>query len=61
MASTLLPLPPIPPPQEPIVDPRTGRATQTWYLWFKRLDDHIRADEAWLADLETRVTDLETP
>lgn len=52
MASTLAPLPPLPPPQEPIVEPRTGLATTTWYIYLKRLDEHLR-------DAERRITDLE--
>ncbi len=54
MATTLGPLPPLPTPAEPLVDPITGLITKTWYLWFKRLDDHIR-------DVERRIDDLETP
>ncbi|MEY9830248.1 MULTISPECIES: hypothetical protein [Sinorhizobium] len=45
MASTLAKLPQLPPPQEPLVDPRTGRITQTWYLYLQRLDQHIREIE----------------
>lgn len=60
MASSLTLLPPMPPPEEPVTGAR-GLMTKNWYLYFKRLDDHIRADEAWLVDLEARVTNLETP
>lgn len=52
MATNLTPLVPLPPPREPVVDPKTGLMTTTWYLYLKRLDDHIR-------DVERRVTDLE--
>lgn len=52
MATALSPLPPIPPPLEPIVDLRTGRTTMTWYIYLKRLDEHLR-------DAERRITDLE--
>lgn len=45
MASTLAPLRPLPPPQEPITDPKTGRMTQTWYLYFQSLDAHTREIE----------------
>ena len=54
MATTLDPLPPIPPPTEPVVDPKTGLVTRTWYLWFQRLGDHMR-------DVERRTYDLENP
>ena len=52
MATTLESLPPIPPPKEPMVDAKTGLVTTTWYLWLKRLGDHLR-------DAERRITDLE--
>lgn len=52
MASNLPPLPPIPPPREPMVDPKNGLMTTTWYLWLTRLADHLR-------DAERRITDLE--
>lgn len=45
MASTLRPLPPLPPPQEPMTEPRTGRITTTWYIYLKRLDEHLREIE----------------
>jgi hypothetical protein len=45
MASTLGPLPPLPAPQGPLVDRRTGLTSQTWYLYLKRLDEHVREIE----------------
>jgi hypothetical protein len=45
MATNLNPLPPLPPPAERVVDPKTGLMTTTWYLWFKRLDEHMREAE----------------
>lgn len=49
MAANVGPLTPIPPPQEPFVD-RNGRITRTWYLYLKRVDEHIR-------DIERRLDD----
>jgi len=46
MASTIAKLSPIPTPQQPVVDPRTGLMTRDWYLYFKRIDEHIREIEA---------------
>jgi hypothetical protein len=51
MASNLTPLPPLPPPAERLVDPKTGRANQNWYQYLKRLDDHLR-------EVEQRITAL---
>lgn len=45
MATALAPLTPLPPPQEPVVDPRTGQITRTWFLYFQRLDQHVREIE----------------
>lgn len=45
MASTLAPLRQLPVPQEPVVDQKTGRMTQTWYLYFQSLDQHTREIE----------------
>lgn len=45
MASTLSALPPLPTPQQPVVEPRTGLITQPWYLYLKRLDEHVREIE----------------
>lgn len=45
MASTLAPLRPLPPPQEPMFDPRTGQMTQNWFLYFQSLDQHTREIE----------------
>lgn len=52
MSTNLDPLAQIPPPREPMVDMRTGLVTTNWYLWLKRLGDHMR-------DAERRITDLE--
>lgn len=67
MPSTLKPLPPLPQPAEPLVDPRTGFVNTNWFIWFKRVDDHIREIEKRLeendmnyAALDARVADLET-
>lgn len=45
MASTLATLSPIPTPQQAIVDPKTGLLTRDWYLYFKRIDEHVREIE----------------
>lgn len=45
MASTLKPLRPLPTPQQPVVDPRSGLMTQDWFLYFKSLDEHTREIE----------------
>ncbi len=45
MPSQLKQIPPIPSPSEALVDPRTGFMTPTWYLYFKRLDQHLREVE----------------
>lgn len=52
MASNLSPLPPLPAPFEPVVDQKTGRVSQSWYQYLKRLDEHLR-------EVEARVTALE--
>ncbi|MNE91445.1 hypothetical protein D3C87_1971740 [compost metagenome] len=44
MASTLKPLVPIPPPNQPIAD-RDGRVNKDWYLYLKELDRHVREAE----------------
>lgn len=49
MASELQPLSPLPPPNQPLIDPKTGRADKDWYLYLKRLDQHIR-------EVEKRIT-----
>jgi hypothetical protein len=54
MATNLQQLPPLPAPAEPLVEPKTGLINTTWYLWFKRLDDHVR-------EIEQRIYDLENP
>lgn len=51
MASNLTPLPQLPIPQERVVDPQTGRINPNWYLYFKRLDEHLR-------EVEQRITAL---
>lgn len=68
MPSTLKSLPPIPQPGELLVDPRTGVINTNWYIYLKRVDDHIREIESRLdtndvnySALDARVTDLETP
>lgn len=45
MASTLAPLSPIPTPQQPLFDARTGLMNRDWYLWFQRLYEHTREIE----------------
>lgn len=44
MASSLKPLPPIPPAQQPVIE-GSGRMNRDWYLYFKRLDEHLREVE----------------
>lgn len=36
------PLPPLPIPTEPVIDPRTGLMTRSWYQYFRALDGVIR-------------------
>lgn len=45
MASTLAPLTPLLQPQVPMIEPRTGLVSQLWYIYLKRLDDHVREIE----------------
>lgn len=52
MATTLNPIAPLPSPSEPVIDVRTGRMTQNWYIWFKRLEEHMREAEARITALE---------
>lgn len=49
MATNLLPLPPLPTPVAPMVDPKTGLVSEAWYQYLKRVDDHIRDIERRLA------------
>lgn len=44
MASTLQPLSPLPPPTQPLVNPN-GTMNRDWYLYLRRLDQHIREVE----------------
>lgn len=44
MASTLQPLSPLPPPTQPLTN-ANGTMNRDWYLYFKRLDQHIREVE----------------
>jgi len=46
MASQLQPLSPLPQPQAPIVDIKTGLVNKSWYEYLKRLDQHVREIEA---------------
>lgn len=50
MASTLNPLPPIPPAQQPLIE-ANGRINRDWYLYFQRLDQHLREAEARITSL----------
>ena len=34
---------PIPSNKQPVIDPKTGRMTQDWYLFFKRLQELVNA------------------
>lgn len=68
MPSELGEITPIPNPQVPVINLRTGLMDATWYVFFKRMYDHAREDatrldgiDAELAALDARVTDLETP
>lgn len=38
MASSLAPLPAVPPAQEPVINPKTGIMTVVWYQYFVALD-----------------------
>ncbi|WP_267550453.1 hypothetical protein [Rhizobium rhizogenes] len=51
MASNLKPLPQLPIPGERLIEPQTGRINQNWYLYLKRLDEHLR-------EVEQRITAL---
>lgn len=44
MASDLAPLPPIPPPQQRVLE-ANGTMNRDWYSYFKKLDAHIREVE----------------
>jgi hypothetical protein len=44
MASSLNPLPPLPPPLQPVIE-ANGRMNREWYLYFQRLDQHLREAE----------------
>jgi hypothetical protein len=48
MASELNPIPPMPPPQQRIVE-ANGTPNRDWYLYQKRVDEHIR-------EMEKRLT-----
>lgn len=68
MPSQIGDLTPIPNPQVPVINLRTGLIDPTWYLFLKRLFDHAKEDstrldgiDGELAALDARVTDLETP
>ncbi len=49
MATELKPLSPLPPPNQPVLDSSSGRMNKDWYLYFQRLDQHIREIEKRLA------------
>lgn len=59
MASTLKPLSPLPTPQQPIVDQRTGLITRDWFTYLKRLDEHVREIEARLEAAEAGIVDAD--
>ena len=44
MASTIAPLSPIPPTQQRVVE-ANGMMNRDWYLYFQRLDQHVREIE----------------
>lgn len=44
MASNLNPLPPLPPAAQPLLE-QNGRMNRDWYLYFQRLDQHVREIE----------------
>lgn len=44
MATALSPLPPLPPPAQPVSNPN-GTMNKDWYLYFQRLDQHVREIE----------------
>lgn len=45
MASALGQLPPLLAPRVPMIEPRTGLVSELWYIYLKRLDEHIREIE----------------
>ena len=68
MPSQIGEITPIPSPQVPVINLRTGLMDPTWYLFLKRIHDHAKEDASRLdgidnelAALDVRVTDLETP
>jgi len=61
MASNLGPVPPIPPVQQPLINPAGGTIDKDWYLFLKSLYEHVREIETRLDDHDARITDLETP
>jgi hypothetical protein len=42
MPSQYQPLPPLPPPQIPVIDTNTGRLTLVWAQWFAAVDTIVR-------------------
>lgn len=44
MVSTLSQLPPLPPPSQQVIS-QNGTMNKDWYLYFQRLDQHIREIE----------------
>jgi hypothetical protein len=42
MATETPELPPIPPPNIPIIDPQTGLANEYWYRWLKLVEQIVR-------------------
>jgi hypothetical protein len=45
MASNVQPLPPLPTPTAPMVNPKTGLVTVAWYQYLRQLDNHMRDAE----------------
>lgn len=53
MAGTVTPIPLIPPPTVPLVDPKTGLMNTDWYRFFQQFDAKVRKD------IEPRIAALE--
>lgn len=42
MTQTVPNPPKLPPPEQPVIDVKTGRMTQAWYDYFRQAEDRLR-------------------